>query len=65
MKETNDMLCELSLMYAVVRGMCAIVEEDHGKLSEGSSFERGAVDCGIWWLRDRMDELWPQLRIGG
>ena len=58
----NNLLCELSLMYAVIRGMCAILEDDYAVLRDGGSLEKGAVDCATWWLRDRMDALWPELR---
>lgn len=61
MQETN-LLCDLSLMYTVVRGMCSIIEEDGRKMSEVNSLEAGAIDSGIWWLRDQMDRLWPALR---
>lgn len=61
MQETN-LLCDLSLMYTVVRGMCSIIEEDSRKMREANSLEIGAVDSGIWWLRDQMDRLWPALR---
>lgn len=61
MEETN-LICNLSLMYAVIRGMCAILEDDYAALRDGGGLERGAIDCGTWWLREQMDSMWPELR---
>ena len=62
--KSNDAnpICDLSLMYAVIRGMCAILEEDYAALRDGSNLESGAIDCAAWWLRDQMDALWPEIR---
>jgi len=60
--DNTNLICDLSLMYTVIRGMCAILEDDYGTLRDGSSLEKGAIDCGTWFLRDQMDRIWPELR---
>ncbi|MBP3428089.1 MAG: hypothetical protein J6M47_07505 [Clostridia bacterium] len=56
--EEMDMICEIALMYAVARGITAMLDEEWDRVKVTSSLEANAVSMGALFLQQEIARIW-------